>query len=65
MNILLLTFQLSLTLFVLLSFFLIIFVPFVFASVNGWSNNKNLVVFSTTIWSILIILIGILNFFVI
>lgn len=60
-----LIFQLSLLALVVLSFFLVIGVPVVFASPNGWNENKNYILFTTSLWSALVILIGSLNSFVV
>lgn len=60
-----LIFQLTLTLFILLSFILVVSVPVIFASQDGWENNKNYILYSSTLWGILVLLIGGLNSFVI
>lgn len=60
-----LIFQLTLTLFIFLSFILVISVPVIFASQDGWENNKNYILYSSTLWGILVLLIGALNSFVI
>jgi photosystem II PsbZ protein len=57
--------QLSLIGLILLSFLLVIGIPVVFASPNGWNEKKNYVVLGTTIWGLLVLLIGGLNYFVI
>jgi len=48
-----------------LSFLLVVGVPVTFASPDGWSQNKNLVLSGTGIWFLLVLLTGILNFFVV
>nr|DAD28091.1 TPA_asm: hypothetical protein HUJ06_029559 [Nelumbo nucifera] len=40
---------------------LLISVPVVFASPEGWSSNKNVVFSGTTLWIGLVFLVGILN----
>jgi photosystem II PsbZ protein len=59
------TFQALLLTLILLSLILLIGVPVVFASPNGWSENKNYIIIGTTAWVIIILTIGILNYFVI
>nr|ALP86106.1 photosystem II protein Z [Phacus orbicularis] len=58
-------FQLALLLLVTFSFLMVIGVPVVFASPNGWNENKNYILFSAAIWSFLVILVGTLNSFVV
>lgn len=59
-----LIFQASLLFFVFLSLFLVIGIPVVFASPNGWNENKNYVVLGVTAWTLLVFIVGILNYFV-
>uniref|UniRef100_A0ACD6AUG9 Uncharacterized protein n=1 Tax=Avena sativa TaxID=4498 RepID=A0ACD6AUG9_AVESA len=40
---------------------LVISVPLVFASPDGWSNNKNVVFSGTSLWIGLVFLVAILN----
>ncbi|KAL2898548.1 Photosystem II reaction center protein Z [Bienertia sinuspersici] len=40
---------------------LLISVPIIFASPDGWSTNKNIVFSSTSLWIGLVFLVGILN----
>ncbi|KAF7040069.1 hypothetical protein CFC21_049994 [Triticum aestivum] len=40
---------------------LVISLPLVFASTDGWSNNKNVVFFSTSLWIGLVFLVANLN----
>ena len=61
----LLTFQIVLLVLVSLSFFLVISVPVAFASPEGWSQNKNLVLTGTRLWFFLVFTVGILNSFVV
>nr|YP_009541114.1 photosystem II protein Z [Lepocinclis steinii]AYQ93638.1 photosystem II protein Z [Lepocinclis steinii] len=65
MNVFTLGFQLALSALVLLSFLIVIFVPVVFASPDGLTNNKNTVLLSVVLWSILVLTVGVLNFFVV
>ena len=60
-----LIFQISLLALILLSFLLIVAVPVVFASPSGWNDNKNYLVFSIGAWTLLVLLVGTLNSFVI
>jgi photosystem II PsbZ protein len=57
--------QLSLFALILLSFALIVGVPVVFASPNGWSENKRVVFSGVSVWLLLVFAIGIFNSFVI
>jgi photosystem II PsbZ protein len=60
-----LVFQLTLLAFIATSFLLTVGVPVVFASPNGWVENKSKVFSGVGIWFFLIIAVGILNSFVI
>jgi photosystem II PsbZ protein len=60
-----LLFQLTLFAFIALSFLLVIGVPVVFASPDGWSENKGVVFSGVGLWIFLVFLVGILNSFVI
>jgi photosystem II PsbZ protein len=57
--------QLSLFALILLSFALVVGVPVVFASPNGWAENKRIVFSGVSIWLLLVFAIGIFNSFVI
>nr|ALO21214.1 Z protein of photosystem II [Chlamydomonas peterfii] len=57
--------QLSLFALILLSFALVVGVPVVFASPNGWAENKRVVFSGVSIWLLLVFAIGIFNSFVI
>lgn len=61
----LLTFQASLLALIALSFLLVVAVPVVFASPNGWNENKNYILFGSAAWVSLVLLVGSLNYFVI
>nr|YP_009367605.1 Z protein of photosystem II [Pseudocharacium americanum]YP_009367694.1 Z protein of photosystem II [Ignatius tetrasporus]ARK14590.1 Z protein of photosystem II [Pseudocharacium americanum]ARK14679.1 Z protein of photosystem II [Ignatius tetrasporus] len=60
-----LIFQLTLFALIGLSFLLVIGVPVVFASPNGWTENKGTVFSGLGIWFLLVFAVGILNSFVI
>lgn len=62
---LLLTFQASLLALILLSFLLVVGVPVVFASPNGWNENKNFILLGSAAWAGLVFLVGTLNSLVI
>nr|YP_010472996.1 photosystem II protein Z [Eriocaulon truncatum]UVH66444.1 photosystem II protein Z [Eriocaulon truncatum]UVH66699.1 photosystem II protein Z [Eriocaulon truncatum] len=54
-------FQLSVFALIVTSSVLLISVPVVFASPDGWLNNKNVVFSGTSLWIGLVFLIAILN----
>jgi photosystem II PsbZ protein len=58
-------FQLIVLSLIALSFLLVVGVPVTFASPDGWSQNKNLVLSGTGTWLLLVITVGILNSFVV
>jgi len=58
-------FQLVLVAFIATSFLLTVGVPVVFASPNGWVDNKGKVFSGVGIWFFLVVAVGILNSFVI
>nr|YP_009367483.1 Z protein of photosystem II [Pseudoneochloris marina]ARK14502.1 Z protein of photosystem II [Pseudoneochloris marina] len=60
-----LVFQLTLFALIALSFLLVIGVPVVFASPNGWTDNKRVVFSGVGLWILLVFAVGILNSFVI
>jgi photosystem II PsbZ protein len=57
--------QLAVFALILLSFALVVGVPVVFASPNGWTENKRFVFSGLSLWLLLVITIGIFNSFVI
>jgi photosystem II PsbZ protein len=59
-----LTFQASILFLIILSFLMIIGVPVIFASPNGWNENKNYIILSSAIWTGLVLIVGILNSFI-
>jgi photosystem II PsbZ protein len=58
-------FQLALTILVLFSFVMVIGVPVAYASPQNWDQSKSLIFLGSGIWVILVVLVGVLNFFVI
>nr|YP_009105781.1 Z protein of photosystem II [Koliella corcontica]AIT94506.1 Z protein of photosystem II [Koliella corcontica] len=58
-------FQLTLFSFIALSFLLVVGVPVVFASPNGWTENKRTVFSGLGLWILLVFGVGILNSFVV
>nr|QBC71837.1 photosystem II protein Z [Drosera indica]QBC71838.1 photosystem II protein Z [Drosera indica] len=54
-------FQLALFALILTSSILLISVPLVFASPDGWSSNKKIVFAGTSLWIGLVFLVAILN----
>ena len=64
-NFLTLIFQLTLFAFIALSFLLVVGVPVVFASPNGWVENKGTVFSGLGLWLLLVFVVGVLNSFVV
>ncbi|MDJ0681033.1 MAG: photosystem II reaction center protein PsbZ [Xenococcaceae cyanobacterium MO_167.B52] len=58
-------FQLVLSVLVLFSFIMVIGVPVAYASPQNWEQSKTLIYLGSGIWTVLVILVGVLNFFVI
>ncbi|MBW4646228.1 MAG: photosystem II reaction center protein PsbZ [Goleter apudmare HA4340-LM2] len=58
-------FQIALLSLVLLSFALVIGVPVAYATPQNWIESKRLLWIGSGAWAILVILVGILNFFVV
>nr|YP_010700242.1 photosystem II protein Z [Euglena deses]WCH63386.1 photosystem II protein Z [Euglena deses] len=65
MNMLLFTFQASLLALIAFSFLLVVAVPVLFASPNGFNENKNFLLLGSAAWTILVLLVGTLNYQVI
>ncbi|MFZ9190580.1 MAG: photosystem II reaction center protein PsbZ [Schleiferiaceae bacterium] len=61
----LVVFQLTLFALIALSFLLVVGVPVAFASPDGWSQNKGLVLSGTGLWFLLVFAVGVLNSFVV
>lgn len=57
--------QLSLFALILVSFALVVGVPVVFASPNGWTENKSVVFSGLSVWLFLVFAVGVFNSFVI
>nr|AYQ95237.1 protein Z of photosystem II [Trochiscia hystrix] len=57
--------QISLLALIFLSFALVVGVPVVFASPNGWTENKGIVFSGVSLWVILVFAVGIFNSFVV
>ncbi|AFZ51918.1 photosystem II reaction center protein PsbZ [Dactylococcopsis salina] len=58
-------FQLALGALVFLSFIMVIGVPVAYASNQNWEQSKNLIFVGSGAWLILVVAVGILNFFVV
>ncbi|MEO0969243.1 MAG: photosystem II reaction center protein PsbZ [Cyanobacteria bacterium J06639_18] len=58
-------FQISLLALVALSFVMVIGVPVAYATPQNWVESKKLLWIGSGVWVILVVLVGILNFFVI
>ncbi|MDY6785955.1 MAG: photosystem II reaction center protein PsbZ [Cyanobacteriota bacterium] len=58
-------FQFALLGLVLVSFVMTIGVPVAYASPQNWEQSKGLIYIGSGLWAILVIAVGILNFFVI
>ena len=57
--------QLAVFALILLSFALVVGVPVVFATPNGWTENKGFVFSGLSVWLLLVFAIGIFNSFVV
>jgi photosystem II PsbZ protein len=57
--------QLALFALIVVSFGLVVGVPVVFASPNGWTENKGLVFSGLSIWLLLVFTVGVFNSFVV
>ena len=57
--------QLALFALIVVSFALIVGVPVVFASPNGWADNKGTVFSGLSLWMLLVFTVGICNSFVV
>ncbi len=58
-------FQISLAALVALSFVMVIGVPVAYATPQNWNQSKSLIFLGSGLWSALVILVGVLNFFVV
>nr|QXT44820.1 photosystem II protein Z [Nitellopsis obtusa] len=57
-------FQFALFALVAISFVLVVGVPVILASPEGWSNTKNAVFSGASLWIFLVFIVGILNSFI-
>jgi photosystem II PsbZ protein len=57
--------QLALFALILVSFALVVGVPVVFASPNGWTENKKVVFSGLSVWLLLVFTVGLFNSFVV
>jgi photosystem II PsbZ protein len=60
-----LIFQLALFALITLSFLLVIGVPVIFASPDGWASSKGTIFTGLAMWMLLVFVVGVLNSFVI
>ena len=60
-----LLFQITLFALIAVSFLLVVGVPVVFASPNGWTENKRVVFSGLGLWILLVFAVGVLNSFVV
>lgn len=58
-------FQLALAALVILSFLLVVGVPVAYATPQNWNQSKSLIFIGSGLWTLLVILVGILNFLVV
>ncbi|QDZ40440.1 photosystem II reaction center protein PsbZ [Euhalothece natronophila Z-M001] len=58
-------FQISLAALVFLSFIMVIGVPVAYASPQNWEQSKRLIFVGSGIWALLVVAVGVLNFFVV
>jgi photosystem II PsbZ protein len=57
--------QTALLALIVVSFALVVGVPVVFASPNGWTENKRVVFSGLSLWLLLVFTVGIFNSFVV
>nr|AYQ94772.1 Z protein of photosystem II [Elakatothrix viridis] len=57
--------QIALLALIFVSFALVVGVPVVFASPNGWTENKGVVFSGLSLWVLLVFTVGVFNSFVI
>lgn len=58
-------FQLALAALVILSFVMVVGVPVAFASPQDWDRSKQLIFLGAGLWIALVLVVGVLNFFVV
>jgi photosystem II PsbZ protein len=57
-------FDLLLTALVFLSFVMVVGVPVAYATPQNWDQSKRLIFLGSGVWTVLVILVGLLNFVV-
>lgn len=58
-------FQISLAALVILSFVMIVGVPVAYATPQNWEQSKRFIWLGSGLWAALVILVGVLNYFVV
>ncbi|MEQ8469526.1 photosystem II reaction center protein PsbZ [Coleofasciculus sp. E2-BRE-01] len=58
-------FQISLAALVILSFVMVVGVPVAYATPQNWEQSKNLIWIGSGLWLALVIVVGVLNYFVV
>ncbi|AXY67889.1 MULTISPECIES: photosystem II reaction center protein PsbZ [Thermosynechococcus] len=58
-------FQLALAALVILSFVMVVGVPVAYASPQDWDRSKQLIFLGSGLWIALVLVVGVLNFFVV
>lgn len=58
-------FQLMLTALVLLSFVMVVGAPVALATPQNWDQSRRLLLLGSGVWAVLVIAVGVLNYFVI
>ncbi|MFN4065860.1 MAG: photosystem II reaction center protein PsbZ [Thermosynechococcus sp.] len=58
-------FQLALAALVILSFVMVVGVPVAYASPQDWDRSKQLIFLGSGLWIVLVLVVGVLNFFVV
>lgn len=58
-------FQFALAALVLMSFAMVIGVPVAYASPRNWDQSKRLILLGSGVWTLLVLLVGGLNYFVV
>lgn len=58
-------FQFALAALVIMSFIMVIGVPVAYASPRNWEQSKRLILLGSGVWTLLVLLVGGLNYFVV
>lgn len=58
-------FDVALAALVIFSFVMVIVVPVAYASPQNWEQSKQLLLFGAIVWSVLVLVVGALNTFVV